>query len=82
MVMTEYADKGYVARIVLDAMGERKYEGWSGGFTTALVDAFCKADMENFRRLEAAFPEIGDAMRLYLQVRGGVDALRARAEAF
>lgn len=75
-------DKGYAARIVLGALGESKYESWSGGFTSALVDAFCKADSRNFAKLATAFPELGEAMDYYKNVHGGVDVLRQRAEDF
>lgn len=46
----------------------RFYElGVLGGFGTALMDLFCKADMDNKRILSVAFPEYAEAYRIWLK---------------
>ena len=73
---------GTDARRVLGALGNSKYETWPGSFTQALVNAFCKADSENFARLTLAFPEIGAAMYLYKFEEDGHAELLKMAEDF
>ena len=46
----------------------RYYEaGVLGSFSTSLMDLFCKADMDNKRRLSVAFPEYAEAYRIWLK---------------
>lgn len=48
-----------------------------GSFTEALLLAFARADSLNFMKLDMAFPDYGEAMRLAKEELDGIDKLRA-----
>lgn len=46
----------------------RHYEaGLLGSFSTALMDLFGKADIENKRKLQVAFPEYAKAYKIWFE---------------
>jgi len=47
-----------------------------GGFVTALLEAWAKADSENRARLREAFPRLGWAMDLAQNDPAGIDLLQ------
>lgn len=68
-------------RITIDAANHVLYhvrEGGypPGGFITALLEAWDRADLDNSARLAIAFPAYGAALALYLRDPAGVQQLR------
>jgi len=56
--------------------------GWAtGGFTVKLLDALASADEHNRVLLEAVFPELVGAFRLFSGDENGIDILIARSAA-
>jgi hypothetical protein len=56
--------------------------GWTaGGFTTALMTAYGKADQSNRARLALGFPELCEAMRLAMDAGDGIALLVRRVSA-
>ena len=66
-----------VARDVLGYFGS--VHGWeAGGFTTALMTAYGKADGHNRLRIAMGFPELSEAMRLAMDTTDGIALLIER----
>lgn len=71
--MTANDERQQAARHVLWTLGHREHGYEPGGFTSALLDAWGRADSSNQARLRIAFPVYAHALDV-LKHRG-VDAL-------
>lgn len=73
----ELAERQEVARHVLWHNGDPRGQE-PGSFTSKLLEAWVRADQENFWRLHRAFPLLGEAVRI--SSTAGSDALAKWAE--